>query len=103
LGACGPQELRIETSEEAEEDASLARTVAQFNDFMLQYSGEKYQSQDLPRLHDEEVDLDGDEVRARVSSGFGSLGVAVDAVVSRCRRWSVACRPIGPEHLLIGL
>jgi len=47
-------EMRIDTSEEAEEDGSLVRATTLFVDFMTRYSGETYESQDLPRLRNED-------------------------------------------------
>lgn len=50
-------DMRIQTSEEAEDDGSLVASATQFVDFMARYAGSKYESQDLPRLHNEDEEV----------------------------------------------
>lgn len=54
-------ELRIATSAEAEDDGQLASTTRQLIDgLMIRYSGEWYLTEDLPRLRNEELEVEED-------------------------------------------
>eukprot|EP00802_Teleaulax_amphioxeia_P010292 Tamp_10318.p1 GENE.Tamp_10318~~Tamp_10318.p1 ORF type:complete len:475 (+),score=111.32 Tamp_10318:55-1425(+) len=54
-------ELRISTSAEAEDSGQLATTTRQFiYDLMIRYSGEWYLTEDLPRLRNEDLEVEED-------------------------------------------